>query len=377
MTVRRVPLGKVLRSAGEVVSVAADTTYEMLGVRSFARGAFAADSLLGASTAYKQLRRVKANQVVYPKLMAWEGAFAVVPAHLNGRFMSPEFQCFDADTSLASVPYIAHVLASPGFIESVRQGSAGTNVRRRRLQPSAFLRIPIPLPSLDRQDRIAAHLDAIERVSRSSTEEARLAAIHNGVIDAAARGVQAERLGRLLELQRRQVSVVAEAQYQEIGVRSFGRGLFIKDPVTGIDLRDKRVYRVEEGDLVVSNVFAWEGAVGLAGKEHDGMVGSHRFMTFTATTPSTKTAYLREYLRSSQGVAALAAASPGSAGRNRTLSISNFERIEVPVPRPESQERVANIGGRLDVLRARNARSSQLRAAVLPAARNEIFASMI
>jgi hypothetical protein len=145
----------------------------------------------------------------------------------------------------------------------------------------------------------------------------------------------------LFTLQRRTVMPEADAEYREVGVRSFGKGLFIKEPITGFDLGNKRVFRVEEGDLIVSNVFAWEGAVGLAAAEHDGLIGSHRFMTWTRTDSTLNTRYVLEYFRSEQGVEELAKASPGSAGRNRTLSIKNFEDILIPIPSRPDQDRIA------------------------------------
>ena len=42
----------------------------------------------------------------------------------------------------------------------------------------------------------------------------------------------------------------------------------------------KRVFRIEPGDLVISNVFAWEGAIAVASDDEAGTIGSHRFMTF-------------------------------------------------------------------------------------------------
>lgn len=145
---------------------------------------------------------------------------------------------------------------------------------------------------------------------------------------------------QLLRLQRRSVEIEPDTTYQEIGVRSFGRGLFLKDPVSGVEIGSKRVFEIHEGDFVVSNVFAWEGAVGIADAEHHGRIGSHRFMTWTPVS-EVKVNYLVEFFRSSRGVAALAAASPGSAGRNRTLSIANFEAIRVPLPSDADQERIA------------------------------------
>lgn len=147
-------------------------------------------------------------------------------------------------------------------------------------------------------------------------------------------------IGELLDLQRRAVDVRAESIYQEIGVRSFGRGLFVKPPLVGAELGDKRVFEIREGDFVVSNVFAWEGAVGVAAKEHDGLIGSHRFMTWTPRS-DVSVEYLRHYFGSEAGVSSLGKASPGSAGRNRTLSIKNFERLVAPVPERGDQDRIA------------------------------------
>lgn len=145
----------------------------------------------------------------------------------------------------------------------------------------------------------------------------------------------------VLELQRRAVNVFADSAYQEIGVRSFGRGLFIKPPLVGVELGAKRVFEIREGDFIVSNVFGWEGAVGVAGPEHDGLIGSHRFMTWTPRQDA-DVEYLRQYFGSKPGLSSLANSSPGSAGRNRTLSIKNFEQILIPLPSRADQCRIAN-----------------------------------
>ena len=145
----------------------------------------------------------------------------------------------------------------------------------------------------------------------------------------------------VLELQRRQVNVDPAAEYREIGVRSFGKGIFHKDPIKGIDLGSKRVFVIRPGDLVFSNVFAWEGAVALASPAEAGRIGSHRFMTYTPTDDGVDVSYLRYYFTSEFGVALLASASPGSAGRNRTLAVDRFEAIEIPLPDIDEQHRIA------------------------------------
>lgn len=53
------------------------------------------------------------------------------------------------------------------------------------------------------------------------------------------------KVGDVLALQRRAVTVDPDTEYEEIGVRSFGKGIFHKSPVTGLELGNKRVFRIE------------------------------------------------------------------------------------------------------------------------------------
>ena len=150
------------------------------------------------------------------------------------------------------------------------------------------------------------------------------------------------RVGDVLQLHRRQVEVDPSAFYHEIGVRSFGRGIFHKEPIRGIDLGKKRVFEIHPGDLVLSNVFAWEGAVALASDAENGRIGSHRFMTYRPRVDEISVAYLRYFFTSEIGVRLLGLASPGSAGRNRTLAVNRFEAIEFSLPTFAEQHRIAS-----------------------------------
>jgi type I restriction enzyme S subunit len=162
--------------------------------------------------------------------------------------------------------------------------------------------------------------------------------------------VQHVRLGDVLELQRRKVALDATEEYVEVGLRSFGKGIFHKPAVTGAELGSKKVYRIEPGDLVISNVFAWEGAVAVASESERGLIGSHRFMTWIPRNADrVNVRYLWHYFLPEPGLLHLRRASPGSAGRNRTLGISAFEDIKLPLPELTEQRRVA---ARLDLISA-------------------------
>lgn len=63
-------------------------------------------------------------------------------------------------------------------------------------------------------------------------------------------------LAEILQLQRRWIRLQPTETYREIGIRSFGNGIFHKAPVLGSILGDKRVLSIAPGDLVFNNVFA-------------------------------------------------------------------------------------------------------------------------
>ena len=107
--------------------------------------------------------------------------------------------------------------------------------------------------------------------------------------------VRAVRVGAVASLERRQVSVEPSKTYEEIGMRSFGKGIFHKGQVRGATLGSKRVFKIHPGDLVLSNVFAWEGAIAVAGETEAGKIGSHRFLTYRADPKEADANYLQYF----------------------------------------------------------------------------------
>ena len=160
------------------------------------------------------------------------------------------------------------------------------------------------------------------------------------------------RAGDLLKLERRPVTIDPDVYYEEIGIRSFGRGIFHKDPIAGVDLGNKRVFRIEPGDLVISNVFGWEGAIAVASEAESGKIGSHRFMTFVPVEDQITTSWAAWFFRSEPGLELIRRASPGSAGRNRTLAIDRFAALEIPLPSLDEQRRVAHQLDRIEIIAA-------------------------
>jgi restriction endonuclease S subunit len=131
--------------------------------------------------------------------------------------------------------------------------------------------------------------------------------------------------------------------YREIGVRSHGKGIFHKEPVTGGALGNKRVYRVVPGCLTLNIVFAWERAVAITTDREKGMIASHRFPMFRPIPDRLLCEYALLFLLSKVGSQALELASPGGAGRNRTLSQTSFLKNRIPLPSLSEQHRVVSL----------------------------------
>ncbi|MCF6156160.1 MAG: hypothetical protein E3K36_13155 [Candidatus Brocadia sp.] len=84
-------------------------------------------------------------------------------------------------------------------------------------------------------------------------------------------------------------------------------------------------------------MFAWEGAVAVAKLTDAGRVGSHRFITCAPKKGVATSNFLCFYFLTKEGLAKLGEASPGGAGRNRTLGIEALSKINVPVLQYEKQ----------------------------------------
>jgi len=173
------------------------------------------------------------------------------------------------------------------------------------------------------------------------------------------------RVGDILKLVRRPVIVDPLAEYEEIGIRSFGRGIFHKESISGVALGNKRVFAIYPGELVLSNVFAWEGGIAVSSAADEGKIGSHRFMTYQPVDNNqVDISWAGWFFLSDAGMDLIRKASPGSAGRNRTLAVERFEALQILLPRIDEQRRVAGdldrASGRARALEVASARSGRL-----------------
>lgn len=168
-------------------------------------------------------------------------------------------------------------------------------------------------------------------------------------------------IGELLKMVRRPVDVEDDATYREIGIRSHCKGIFHKPETTGKQIGNKRVFWIEPGCLVFNIIFAWEHAVAMTSDAEAGMIASHRFPMYRSRNGKLLPEYAWRYFSTPRGKYDLNVASPGGAGRNKTLGQEEFKRLKIPVPPIDYQRKAVEILATVDRVMERTGRLIEAR----------------
>ncbi|MDA8417109.1 MAG: restriction endonuclease subunit S [Betaproteobacteria bacterium] len=379
----KIKLGELLEQIDRTVRVDPEGSYRLLGVRLEGKGPFFREMVTGTETAAGRLNQVQTGDFIYSRLFAWRGALGVINDDLDGGFVSNEFPIFRVDATRLDTGYLARWFQLPAVWQKIEEKCTGsTPTTRNRFKEQFFFDLEIPLPQLSEQRAIVAQLDAL--VEKTRQVEAHLDAVEREAEHLLAlrfRDAIADAplmpMSKLAPLVRREQIIDINSNYPELGIRSFGKGAFHKPSLSGGDVGTKRLYRIESGDLLFSNVFAWEGAIAIAQAEDTGRFGSHRFITCLANPAITTAEFLRYYFLTDEGLLKIGEASPGGAGRNRTLGLEKLMAIEVPVPPLGIQQSFDCLQAEIAALKARHASIRIANAALLPAALERIFAERV
>lgn len=328
-------LTDLLIRSGEAAHPAADTEYKEITIRLWGKGVIERGRISGAAVNGRRFIARK-NQFIASRIDARNGAMGVVPEFLDGGLVTNDFPLFEVNQELLEPQYMGWLCRTPAFVELCARASEGTT-NRVRLKESEFLKLRIQIPDTKEQKKIVARIDAVQQKLKAADELR--ASIDKDITSLlAVRFQETLKQAPLLPMRevaplvRRNVQLEANQQYKELGARSFGRGLFVKPDFDADAATWEKPVWIKTGDIVFSNIKAWEGAIGVAKPEHDGFIASHRYLTAVVEPELALPEYLLYYLLSESGLTAVNEASPGTADRNRTTKQSALEAIRVPVP---------------------------------------------
>jgi type I restriction enzyme S subunit len=338
------PLGEAIRLVSDSVIVEPDQDYRIAGIYSFGRGLIKRPTINGTETSYKTLTRLCPGRLVMSKLNAREGALAVVPDEFSGANVSPEYPVFEINTDIAEPAYISHLIKWPALWE--RLTPRGSMARRKRTTPSTLMATKVPLPELDEQRRIAARLEsASNTLSLIREKRTHSSYLRKSLRESLYQSEEASnriRLSEILTFGRAPIEIEPDRDYTQIGVRSFGNGIFHREKMPGIELSKLKYFEVRAGRLIVSNIMAREGAIAVSADADQNCIASSRFLSFTPSS-DVNLEYLNYYFQTQRGRELIRSASTGTVLRNQTLSVKNFERITLPLPSLKRQQRVVSL----------------------------------
>jgi type I restriction enzyme S subunit len=152
------------------------------------------------------------------------------------------------------------------------------------------------------------------------------------------------KLAEVLNLDLDRIEVDPSQTYEMVGVYSFGRGLFHREPVQGSNTSYRSFYRLKADHIVMSQLFGWEGALALGSGEYAGRYVSPQFPTFLCNPERLYRPYFGWMLRRRSFWEELGTRTRGMGDRRRTLNPEALLSMTISLPLiPEQRRIVARI----------------------------------
>lgn len=372
-----VPLGEVLTKSEEWITLEPNDRYREVTVRLWGKGVVQRREVTGADIASRRRLIVRSQQFILSRIDARNGALGLVPNSLDGAVVSNDFPVFSPNPLRLLPSFLCLMSKTGSFVDLCKAASEGTT-NRVRLKEDRFLATEIPLPPVDEQRRIVARIEELAAKIEEARRLRKAAEVYThkvllGAYKQITEGARWTRMAEIAPLVRRPVQINPSTKYYEIGIRSFGRGTFHKPPIEGASLGTKKIFHIEANDLLFNIVFAWEAAVAVAKPQDHGRVGSHRFLTCVPKDGLATPAFLCFHFLTDEGLEQLGKASPGGAGRNRTLGLTALEEIAVPLPAFHKQQWICSLMAKGEFLKRLQAETAAELDAMLPSILDKAF----
>lgn len=139
-----------------------NSNYLALGIRSHGRGTFQKPDQAPEKNAMDTLYLVNRDDLIVNITFAWEGAIAIAGHTDHGCHVSHRFPTYVFKSLISTPEFFRFVINQKSFFYKLGQISPGGAGRNRVMNKKDFLEIPVNLPSLKEQQKIADCLSSID-----------------------------------------------------------------------------------------------------------------------------------------------------------------------------------------------------------------------
>ena len=160
---RRIPFGELLEPVSRPVRHIPDARYQLVVARRNRGGIEPRERLRGDEIKTPSQFEIRSGDFVIAKRQIIHGGCGFVPASLDGAIVSGEYDVFRSRSPLVAA-YLRWFTHTVYFQQTCYQCSIGVDVEKMIFQTGRWLRVPMPLPPVDVQLRIARCLDALDAV---------------------------------------------------------------------------------------------------------------------------------------------------------------------------------------------------------------------
>lgn len=155
---------RILRRVERPLVVSDLDEYSCVGARLAGQGAYVRKIRQRFAIKRKNQSIVHAGDVLYNKLFAWRGSFAIADESVHCSIASDRFPLYQLDTTLVEPDYLRFWFGSKHLHADARRHSKGAAaLSKLTLNLLDFWRLSIPLPEPEEQRRIVERLKAIFR----------------------------------------------------------------------------------------------------------------------------------------------------------------------------------------------------------------------
>ena len=248
----------------------------------------------------------------------------------------------------------------PKWIERLQEGSV-----RLYFYYDKLIQCEMKMPTLEEQKKIGKYFDNLDHLitlhQRKCEQTKKLKKYmlqkmfpQNGAkvpeirFDGFTYDWEQRKLSELLEKYEDPVETPHDG-YERVGIRSHAKGTFHSFVEPGKELDTAKMYRVAADKFILNITFAWEHAVAITDNNDAGKLVSHRFPQFSFN-PKLKPHFFKYLMLDKKFREHLELSSPGGAGRNRVLKISDMLKYEIKLPSIEEQIKIGEYFDSLDNL---------------------------